>query len=103
MISIIYASFQTVEFPDFYKCASENQQRRGLALIIANKEFKVLSLPPNSQQRKEIEDNDRCMCAPHDAMRFTGSLQNLGYEVVVGMDVTAEQIKQYFAFELSQN
>ena len=37
------------------------------------------------------------MCAPHDAMRLTESLQNLGYEVVVMKDVTADQIKQFFA------
>ena len=99
-MNAIYPSFQTVDFnfetDAFYKCAPENQQRRGLALIIANKEFKALWLPLGSQERKRIEDNDRRMCAPHDASRLRECLQNLGYEVVVTTDATAEQIEQLF-------
>ena len=93
-------SFQTVDFnfetDAFYKCAPETQERRGLALIIANKEFIARSLPPGSQQRNEREENDRRMCAPRDASLLKKCLQNLGYEVVVKEDVTAEQIEQFF-------
>ena len=97
-MNAIYPSFQTVDFNfETFNCGPEKQQRRGLALIIANKEFKASKLPFGSQERKKKEKNDRRMCAPHDASRLRECLQNLGYEVVVKEDVTADQIKQFFA------